>query len=137
VPWHEARLEGGQQLTVLAELGLGTDEGRLLLIAPPDAVLAEAGRMKPRPAIASTLQVANPAQRVAWWVERRLLVPSVLGRMHWMLQAAQGEGWLILDTADEGVTVEELREAVSRTPLRAGEERQLSSGEVGLQVFPG
>jgi hypothetical protein len=125
-------------VTVLAELGLApTAESRVTLVAPPDAVLAEAGRMKPRPGIASTLQVAQPAPRIAWWVERSLLTPAVLGRLHWMLQAADGDGWLVLDPEDEGLMLDELRDAVAQTPLRTGEERQLSNGDIALQVLPG
>ncbi len=124
-------------MTVLAELGLATSqESKLLLIAPPDAVLAEAGRMKPRPLIASTLSVARPTPQVAWWSERRLLDPATLSRFNWMLQVAQGKGWIVVDPDEEGITGEELREAVGRSALRPGEERQLSNGEIALEVLP-
>ena len=34
-------------MSVMASLGLAEAEGRVMLISPPDAVLAEAGRMFP------------------------------------------------------------------------------------------
>jgi len=124
-------------VTVLAELGLATSEDtKLTLIAPPDSVLAEAGRMKPRPLIASSLGVARPSPQVAWWSERRLLDPATLSRLNWMLQVGQGRGWIVIDPNEEGVTMEELRKAVDGSVLRAGEERQLSNGDFALEVLP-
>ncbi|MGI8927381.1 MAG: hypothetical protein ACR2HN_12165 [Tepidiformaceae bacterium] len=122
-------------IATLADLGLtGTGAG-LILIAPPDAVLAEAGRLQPRPSIASTLQVAEPAARMAWWPERRFLDPASLSRLRWMLQAGRGEAWLIIDPGEEdGVTVDELREALAGTGLQEHEERELPSGEMALRV---
>lgn len=119
----------------LAELGLNADDGPIMLIAPPDDVLAEAGRMKPRPSVASTLQVAEPTRRIAWWAERRLLNPGSLSRLRWMIPIAGGEAWLIFDPADdEPLTVEEVRASLRDTGLAVGDERTLSSGDIALRL---
>ncbi|MCC7363490.1 MAG: hypothetical protein IT303_03890 [Dehalococcoidia bacterium] len=120
----------------LSELGLGTADGALMLVSPPDGVLAEASAMKPRPSIASTLQVAEPARRMAWWPDRRQLDPATLSRFRWMLESAGGEGWLILDPEDEGVDSAALREALAPTQLTIAEERALPRGEFAVRVTP-
>src|SRR5688572_5226897 len=98
-------------MNLLASLGLSAAEGPLMLIAPPDSVLQEAGRMKPRPSIASTLQVAEPTARIVWWPEQRHLTPATLSRFAWMLSAADGMGWLIAES-DGDVTEADIRAAL-------------------------
>lgn len=44
----------------LADLGLSTSDGPIMLVSAPDSVLAEASRMKPRPAFASSILTAEP-----------------------------------------------------------------------------
>ena len=73
---------------LLAALGFDVGEDRTLLIDPPDEVLAEAGRMDPRPKVSSSLQVAAPAGRIAWWPRGDDLEVATLSRLAWMLSAA-------------------------------------------------
>lgn len=119
----------------LAELGLNTEDGPVMLVAPPDDVLAEAGRMKPRPSVASTLQVAEPTRRIAWWAERRLLNPGSLSRLRWMITLGNGEAWLLFDpTDDDALSTEEVRDSLRDTGLAVRGERTLSSGDVALRL---
>jgi hypothetical protein len=121
---------------VLSDLGFDRDdERRGMLIDPPDHVLAEAGALKPRPTIASSLQTAEPAMLVAWWPERGRLDEASVSRLHWMVSAAQGEAWLVFDPDDEDtVTGEEIRQAISDSAFQQEGELALSSGEVAVQV---
>ena len=115
-------------MSVLDELGL-TNQPGLMLIAPPDSVLTEAGRLSPRPSVAPSLRHAEPSQCIVWWPERELLTPEALSRLHWMVSIGQGEAWLVTDPADEEpITVDDLRAALAKTQLVLGEERPLSSG---------
>lgn len=124
-------------MSTLDALGFAEGEGRTMLISPPDAVLAEASQLSPRPSIASTLQVGEPTQRIAWWLERRFLSPALLSRFYWMLQSAGGTGWLIFDPAeDEPLTVAELREALAPTELMPGVSIDLPNGDIALSVAP-
>ncbi len=123
-------------MTTLAELDLATP-GPLLLVAPPDAVLAEAGRMQPRPSTASTIQTAEPSARMVWWTEQRFLAPGPLSRLRWMLEAANGDAWVIFDPADEGLTSEFVAAALATAGLGPTETRALSTGEFALNVRPG
>jgi len=122
-------------MTSLAELGLNTADGPIMLISPPDDVLAEAGRMKPRPSVASTLQVAEPTQRIAWWADRRLLNPGSLSRLRWMIAIARGEAWLLFDPAeDEPLSINEVRASLQDTGLTASGDRTLASGDIALRL---
>jgi len=108
-----------------------------MLINAPDSVLAAAAAMKPRPSFASTLQVSEPTPRIAWWTERRLLDPATLSRLHWMVQSAAGEAWLIFDpTDDESLTTAEVRTALNASPFEVLDEIALGDGEVSLHVAP-
>jgi len=122
---------------MLEELGLVGGEAGLMLIDPPDSVLVEAGRMKPRPSIASALQVAEPAARMAWWTERRLLTDGLLSRLHWMLSVASGEAWIVVVPEDEGVTMLEVRAAVDGSQLVLLGEMTLAAGDLAVRVGPG
>lgn len=122
---------------VLGELGLTAAATRVMLIDPPDSALAEAGRLSPRPTIASTLQVAEPAAQVAWWPERRLLEPATLSRLRWLLQNAGGEAWLIVDPGDEGIEPRELRQALIAASFTVLDERPLGSAGYALCVVAG
>ena len=119
----------------LADLGLTTDDGPIVVICAPDSVLAEAGAMTPRPAFASTLLTADPAARIVWWPERRHLKPGTLARLAWLADAAGGRTWLIIDPAeDESPGVAELSIALERAGLRMVEERGLGRGETAVRV---
>ncbi len=118
-------------MTTLSELALAPP---LMLIAPPDAVLAEAGRMHPRPSTASTIQTAEPTATIAWWTEERFLAAAPMSRLRWLLESSGGRAWLLFDPEDEGLTIERVREAVSGAGLTAGESVALASGETGLLV---
>lgn len=111
---------------ILSALGLDAGDQRILLIAPPDAVLAEAGTIKPRPTIASTLQMASPGARIAWWPERRLLEPAQLSRLRWLLSLSRGEAWIVVDDDDE-VTPAEVRAALDGAGLALIDERRAAS----------
>ncbi|MBI2764481.1 MAG: hypothetical protein HYX53_01075 [Chloroflexi bacterium] len=122
-------------MELLAELGLSAADGGLMLIAPPDSVLAEAGRMRPRPSIASTLYVAEPAARIAWWPERRQLTPAALSRLRWMLEGDGARAWLIIDaTDDDALTPGAVRGAVTAAGLTVAGERSRAGGESALEV---
>jgi hypothetical protein len=106
-----------------------------MLISPPDSVLAEAGAMKPRPSIASTLAVAEPTLRIAWWPERRHLIPGTLSRLRWMVETAGGRAWLIFDpTDDDALTVDEVRTAAEAAGFSAAREVPLDPGDIALEL---
>lgn len=124
-------------MSTLASLGFSSDEPSLLLIAAPDGVLVEAGGMKPRPMMASTLQVARPAKHIVWWPERELLDPARLSRFRWMLEMGAGEGWLVFDPEDEEPLSEgEVRAALAETQLAVGDTVALPNGDIAVPVTP-
>ena len=121
----------------LADLGLDTSDGGILLISAPDSVLAEAGAMKPRPAFVSNLLTAHPAARILWWPERHHLDAGTMRRLAWMVINAPGEAWLIIDPAEEeSPTTEQVRDALAETDLEFVEEQAIGRGEVALRVRP-
>ena len=124
-------------MSVLAALGLGAGGVRAMLIDPPDEVLAEAGRLEPRPTIASSLQVAEPALQIAWWPQREDLSAASLSRLAWMLSAADGvEGWLVSDGDEESPGRDVLLAALDGSALRAQEEKALDDGGFALRLAP-
>ena len=124
-------------MSVLAALGLGAGGVRAMLIDPPDEVLAEAGRLEPRPTIASSLQVAEPALQIAWWPQRDDLSAASLSRLAWMLSAAEGvEGWLVSDGDEESPGRDVLLAALDGSSLRAQEEKALEDGGFALRLAP-
>lgn len=90
---------------VLHALGLDVGEDRLLLIEPPDAVLAEAVRVTPRPAVASSVHMARPARRIVWWPQPDALDAGTLSRLRWLLAASGGVLWVVGD-AETGLPVD-------------------------------
>jgi hypothetical protein len=119
----------------LADLGLDTTDGAILLISAPDSVLAEAGAMKPRPAFVSNLLTAHPAPRIVWWPERQHMDAGTMRRLAWMVSNAPGEAWLIIDPAEEeSPAAEDVRTALAETDLEFVEEQQIGRGEVALRV---
>ncbi len=121
----------------LADLGLSTADGALMLFAPPDSVLAEAGRMKPRPSIASSLNVGEPCRRIAWWPEQGTLTPGNVSRLRWMVEAAEGRAWLVFDPDDEDApAAQAVRDAIREAGMRLCDERQ-SGGELACEVAAG
>ena len=76
-------------MSVLAALGLGAGGVRAMLIDPPDEALAEAGRLEPRPTVASSLQVAEPALQIAWWPQREELSAESISKLAWMLSGSR------------------------------------------------
>ena len=116
----------------LTELSLTSET--LMLVSPPDDVLAEAGRMQPRPATASTIQTAEPTPWIAWWLESRFLEPAQLSRLKWVLSSGQGEAWLIFDPADEGLTAELVRGRLDAVGLASIAEQHLASGEIAIRT---
>ena len=124
-------------MSVLAALGLGAGGVRAMLIDPPDEVLAEAGRLEPRPTIASSLQVAEQALQIAWWPQRDDLSAASLSRLAWMLSAADGvEGWLVSDGDEESPSRDVLLAALDGSSLRAQEEKALDDGGFALRLAP-
>ena len=122
-------------MSVLAALGLGADGVRAMLIDPPDDVLAEAGRLEPRPTVASSLQVAEPALQIAWWPQREELTAESVSKLAWMLSVVEGsEGWLVSDGDEESPTREELRAAVEGSSLTVMGEAELDGGGLGLRL---
>ena len=125
-------------MSVLAALGLGADGVRAMLIDPPDDVLAEAGRLEPRPTVASSLQVAEPALQIAWWPQREELTAESVSKLAWMLSVVEGsEGWLVSDGDEESPTREELRAAVDGSALGVEGEADLEDGSLGLRLAHG
>jgi hypothetical protein len=121
----------------LADLGLSTDAGPIMLVSAPDSVLAEASRMKPRPAFASTILTAEPTPRILWWPERAHLEAGVLSRLAWMTSVARGEAWLILDPSEpESPAVDELTPLLASASLTLVEQRPIGRGEIALHVRP-
>jgi hypothetical protein len=85
--------------TVLTELGIG-DGTQLMLISPPDGVLAEAGKLRPRPSFASSVMTAEPTDVIAWWPEGDTFTAAALARLEWMVAWARGVAWVILDPGE-------------------------------------
>ncbi len=122
-------------MSVLAALGLGADGVRAMLIDPPDDVLAEAGRLEPRPTVASSLQVAEPALQIAWWPQREELTAESVSKLAWMLSVVEGsEGWLVSDGDEESPTREGLRAAVEGSSLAVMGEAEFDGGGLGLRL---
>lgn len=90
---------------ILHALGLDVGADRLFLVEPPDAVLAEAGHMTPRPTIASSVDTARPAQRMVWWPQPEELNAATLGRLRWLLAASGGLLWVVVE-AETGLAVD-------------------------------
>lgn len=121
----------------LADLGLNTTDGGILLVCAPDSVLAEAGAMKPRPAFVSNLLTAHPASRIVWWPERAHLASGTMQRLAWMVTNAPGEAWLVIDAGEEeSPSSEEVRAALEGTGLAFVEETAIGRGEVAIKVRP-
>ncbi len=124
-------------MSVLGTLGVGKGGVRAMLIDPPDAALAEAGRLEPRPTVASSLQVAEPALQIAWWPQREELSAESISRLAWMLSVVEGsEGWLVSDADEESPTRDELLAAVSGSSLRVEGETTLDDGGFALRLAP-
>jgi len=123
----------------LATLGVGADGVRAMLIDPPEDVLGEAGRLEPRPTVASSLQMAEPALQMAWWPQREELTAEAISKLAWMLSVTGGEGvgWLASEGDEESPTREELRAAVEGSALRVEGEIALDEGGVALRVAHG
>ncbi|GAB4330206.1 MAG: hypothetical protein Kow0010_15100 [Dehalococcoidia bacterium] len=119
---------------ILTDLGLAGSGQRILLVAPPDSVLAEASLVKPRPAVASTLQVASPSPHIVWWPERRLLEPGQLSRLAWLLDASHGDAWLVIDE-DDDVTAAEVHDALGPAGLAVADERAAGTA-TAIRVSP-
>ncbi len=125
-------------MTVLAALDFDGGDDRVMLIDPPDDVLAEAAGLDLRPSVASSLKVAEPAQRIAWWPQRHDLSAPNLSRLASMLAGGTGNGvaWLILDQDDDSPTIGDLANALSGSQLQREEERELGAGAAAIRVAP-
>ena len=122
-------------MNILGALGLGADGVRAMLIDPPDDVLAEAGRLEPRPTVASSLQVAEPALQIAWWPQGEELTAEGISRLAWMLSVVEGSvGWLVSDGDEESPSAEDLRAAIEGSSLRVEGETSLNEGGVALRL---
>lgn len=125
-------------MSVLAALGLGADGVRAMLIDPPDEVLGEAGGLDPRPTVASSLQVAEPALQIAWWPQPEDLTPESLSKLLWMLSVVEGaKGWLVSDGDEESPSREEVLAAVAESALRVEGETALGEDGFGVRVAAG
>ncbi|MFN0094191.1 MAG: hypothetical protein ACKVVT_05360 [Dehalococcoidia bacterium] len=83
----------------LAALGLA-QSASLLLVAPPDDVMAEAARMRPRPSSASSIMTAEPAQEIVWWLAPEDLMAAAAQKIAWMVGVSHGRVWLVLEEGD-------------------------------------
>ncbi|MCY3647116.1 MAG: hypothetical protein OXH07_09095 [Chloroflexi bacterium] len=125
-------------MNVLATLGVGADGVRAMLIDPPDDVLGEAGRLEPRPTVASSLQVAEPALQIAWWPQREELTAEGISKLAWMLSVVEGaRGWLVSDGDEESPTREEVLAAVGESALRVEGETALNEDGFAVRVAAG
>ena len=125
-------------MSALAALGLGADGARAMLIDPPDDVLAEAGRLDPRPTVVTSLRTAEPALQIAWWPRREELTAEAVSKLAWMLSVVEGSvGWLVSDGDDESPSLGELRAALAGSPLRARDEVALDDGGSALRLTHG
>jgi hypothetical protein len=121
-------------MSLLAELGFDS-EGPMMLIEPPDDVLLAAQAMKPRPSIASTLQVAEPSPRMVWWAEPGSLRAATLSRFRWMISAAgPADAWLVVAPGEAGAGA--LRQKLAGSSLNVVEQRALSDGALAMKVKP-
>ncbi len=123
-------------MSLLNDLGVGDGAGSLLLASAPDALLAEAGRLKPRPTFASGLMTAEPADRIAWWPDGRTLNAGTLSRLRWMLASAGGEGWLVFDAEDQPPAREPFETLLAAAGLALIEDRPLAGGGRAYHVRP-
>lgn len=121
-------------MNTLFALGLGDGESRVMLIEPPDAVLAEAASVRPRPSVASTLQVAEPTPRIAWWPDARHLDERPLSRLLWMVSVAQGEAWIVAGSDEEAPTPGDVRTALEASQFTTEEERAMDDGSTAFRV---
>ncbi len=122
-------------MSVLATLGIGAGdvEVRALLIDPPDDVLAEAGGLRPRPTVASSVMVAEPSLQLVWWPEgEEDLGEASLNRLGWMLGATggAGEAWVVVEGEGPGLKGPGL-EAVTAAGMVAGEARAVEEADEG------
>lgn len=119
-------------MDIFAQLALG--DGPLMLIAPPDGVLAAAGGRSPRPSFASSIEVAEPAPQIVWWVEAETFGPGPLRKLRWLLESSRGTAWVILDP-DDGPTPGDATALLAAAGVRVLEERALGR-DCGLRVAP-
>lgn len=125
-------------MNVLATLGVGADGVRAMLIDPPDEVLGEAAGLEPRPTVASSLQVAEPALQIAWWPQREELTAEGISKLAWMLSVVEGaRGWLVSDGDEESPTREEVLAAVAESALRVEGETTLDEDGFGVRLAAG
>ena len=121
-------------MAALTALGLDRSEGTLVCVAAPDSVLGEAAAMKPRPAFASSLLTASPAERILWWPGRSHLTETMLARLRWLLETSAGEAWLLIDIRDDDAPrLVELREALTAAGFHVGA-AVCPPGETGFLV---
>ena len=119
----------------LTDLHLNTTDGPITCVAAPDSVLAEASAMKPRPSFAPNLLTAEPTARLLWWPERQHLEPRTFTRLKWLIEAARGEAWLILDAGEpESPTEAELTKALSRVGLAIENSRAVGGQETAIRL---
>ena len=105
-----------------------------MLIGAPDAVLAEAGAMKPRPSFASSLMTPEPAERIAWWPGLEALTPAALRRLGWFLASGGAEAWIIVDAAEELPAPEIVVTLAAASGLRLRDRIELGEGLTALNV---
>ncbi len=117
---------------VLRELGL-EGPGGLMLVAPPDSVFAEAARLTPRPAIASSIMTAEPTARLVWWPDAQSSTAGTLARLAWLLTANGCEAWVVLDVQEETAGVDVFRVMAETVGLSVAETRIVSGLESALR----
>jgi hypothetical protein len=111
---------------VLLELGIESGQ-RVMLVAAPDSVLAEASRLSPRPSFAPGIMTAEPADILAWWPERETFTAAAIGRLRWFLEMSGGSAWVVLEPADDAPEPEDARRELEANDLKVDGERQVGS----------
>jgi hypothetical protein len=121
-------------MAILKDLGLDGLRGPLMLIAPPDSALAEAGAMKPRPSFASSMLTAEPAAVIVWWPEAEALTETAWARLRWFLASDAGYALVVIDPREGLPPPDEVSALARAAGLRETARHTLAAGEAALKL---
>jgi hypothetical protein len=121
-------------MPILQDLGLEGLGASLMLIAPPDSALAEAGAMKPRPSFATNMLTAEPAAVIAWWPEAEALTDTAWARLQWFLASAEGYALVVVDPREGLPPADEVAALAWAAGLRETARLALPAGQAVLRL---